>query len=144
MSSNSPPRDGVPFCKEEEIAVIKAGNRAKSTITECSSNISRSYKLIALRALKRKRDFQETFLRIYAKLQLQHPAWPKRTGESVLYKYAEMSRNIRKDCSKFGSAWCSCHAATCVSATRAQVHCALAAVAAAHASVRNDLALQQL
>ena len=33
--------------------------------------------------------------------------------------------------------WCSCHAATRVSAKHAQVNCALAAVAAAHASVRN-------
>jgi hypothetical protein len=44
-------------------------------------------------------------------------------------------------CAKFARAtrltWCSCHAATCVSANHAQVQCALAAVAAAHASVRN-------
>ena len=51
-------------------------------------------------------------------------------------------------CAKFARAarltWCSRHAATCVSAKRAQVQCLLAAIAAARASWLNDLVLQQL
>ena len=86
--------------KDEELAVVKAGNNAMSaiyTIAECSSFTRLHY------MVKRHRNFRETFLRNYAEFQLQHPDWPKRTEQSLLSKYDEISRKIRKDCGNFDS-----------------------------------------
>ena len=103
LSPSRQPSQPQPLCtwvsmtgwrKDEELAVVKAGNNAMSaiyTIAECSSMCRLHF------MLKRHRNFRETFLRNYAQFQLQHPDWPQRTEQSLLSKFDAISRKIRKD-----------------------------------------------
>ena len=109
MSSDSPspprqhpqPLPRSSFSKEEELAVIQAGNYAKSTIYTIAECCSSDATLGSM--LKRNRDFREAFLRICAQFQLQHPEWPKRTEQTLIYKYNQLSGKIGNDCGNVGS-----------------------------------------
>ena len=110
LSPSRQPSQPQPLCtwmsmtgwrKDEELAVVKAGNNAMSaiyTIAECCSSDANLGSM-----LKRNRDFRDTFLRICAQFQLQHPEWPKRTEQTLIYKYNQLSGKIGNDCGNVGS-----------------------------------------
>lgn len=109
MSSDSPspprqhpqPQPRSSFSKEEELAVTQAGNYATSTIYTFAECCSSDASLGSM--LKRHRNFRDTFLRIYAQFRLQHPEWPKRTEQTLIHKYNQLSGKIGNDCGNVGS-----------------------------------------